>query len=426
MKINAHLLGVWLLVGKKCFVAEMGLSWANKCICNLQWSHAGLNLLEKFWSSQRPEAWQCVHGTQWAELLLLLRLELQAHNWWKLNMSFWCLWQLDQCSPFSYGGYSGIRLVARRANKLQHVGPVIFAIQASKLRPIAQGSGVFLGHTGSVGAIPEVQEKLRWDSHTGKIPWTFGDDTSGRLRAWGWPQTERLLTFCWDQSQRSRTCWIKELHLFNLEFRLVLLPRRLIGTIDCCSMHETRTLLVWNLRTGWVLQKQFENEMLRLHITSVSLWACRTRGGVLTFKGAQCGSRRYVIHSFMAPKRCWFPTIVQQVGWSCFRTLEHLHTPLAQQFLAVWRCSLVSGQRIVDLWTHQSLHPSQQWLTILQKKFGSCCQQEILGLPAWFSLCYSLVGRIQQPYFTMNAQKYSSGGAAKNLDRSSWISNSDN
>jgi hypothetical protein len=36
MKINAHLLGVWLLVGKKCFVAEMGLSWANKCICNLQ------------------------------------------------------------------------------------------------------------------------------------------------------------------------------------------------------------------------------------------------------------------------------------------------------------------------------------------------------------------------------------------------------
>jgi hypothetical protein len=48
MKINAHLLGVWLLVGKKCFVAEMGLSWANKCICNLQWSHAGLNLLEKF------------------------------------------------------------------------------------------------------------------------------------------------------------------------------------------------------------------------------------------------------------------------------------------------------------------------------------------------------------------------------------------
>jgi hypothetical protein len=36
-------------------------------------------------------------------------------------------------------------------------------------------------------------------------------------------------------------------------------------------MHEPRTLLVWNLRTGWVLQKQFENEMLRLHITSVSL-----------------------------------------------------------------------------------------------------------------------------------------------------------
>jgi len=270
MKINAHLLGVWLLVGKKCFVAEMGLSWANKCICNLQWSHAGLNLLGKFWSSQRPEARQCVHGTQWAELLLL-RLELQAHDWWKLNMSFWCLWQLDQCSPFSYGGYSGIRLVARRANKLQHVGPVIFAIQASKLRPSAQGSGVFLGHTGSVGAIPEVQEKLRWDSHTGKIPWTFGDDTTGRLRAWGWPQTERLLTFCWDQSQRSRTCCIEELHLFNLDFRLVLLPRILIGTIDCCSMHEPRTLLVWNLRTGWVLQKQFENEMLRLHITSVSL-----------------------------------------------------------------------------------------------------------------------------------------------------------
>lgn len=52
MKINAHLLGVMLLVGKKCFVAEMG--WASVGPTNASATSSDHMLVSIYW--RRSEA----------------------------------------------------------------------------------------------------------------------------------------------------------------------------------------------------------------------------------------------------------------------------------------------------------------------------------------------------------------------------------